>query len=1197
MSHSKEAIMKTSRLFVRIFLVFAMFLLLMAPVFAATDYGFHWEISEDGVLTISGGGKMEVNVPPWEKQADQIRKVVIGEGFTELEGAIFQKCENLEEILFPQSLRVIPSFIADSPALKRVYIPAGVVKLHPKAFYNCDNLERIDVDPENPVFASDNMGVVYSKDMTMLLMAPEGLRGSYIIPSNVYSVGGKYQYEYYSENDDIHFEVNEVYSPFASCNELEYLQISEGVKVIGDNAFSGCTGLTEVIIPDSVFRIDQYAFRSCISVKSLHIGSGVKVIGDYAFHNMDALTELTVPGNVRDIGMYAFAEMDNLEKVVLEDGVDRIDRCTFLSCFKLKELRLSATLHTVSESAFRNCYELVNLKIPANVFSIESLAFDNINGLKKVTFEGNAPILAEDSFEGGTIEFSYPKGNETWDALVGTNAGTYARIRWSSYQPETIPDDVVYLLDTAFSEKVYEGTYYEFELWSDGILYINGKGLSGSYDGFHKDRVKKIVIEEGIHGFDLLARFDCENLEEIILPDSMNNLRFGLFSSCSRLKKITFLGDAPSFDELALPSKDIEFCYPEGDESWDLLVGSNVNQGSRIIWTAYEREEPDVPGEPEEPELSTHGTLMGGKENIKWVLYEDGLMEISGTGRFDHSNWGSVSELIKKVVIREGITHVGFSAFVDCVNMTEIVLPNTLRGIDDMAFRNCPKLQRVNIPAGVINLEPTAFLDCESLAFIEVDPENPYFTGDARGVIFNKEMTMLLIAPRGLTGSYTVPESVTEVGGTVTFRSKPNRETTYGYIGFNGCGKLTEVILPKGLVSITSGAFENCVALQRIQLPEGLRQIGSGAFRNCDRIKEMCIPGVEILYEGVFAGCNALERVVIGEGTREIQDGAFQECRTLREVILPDSLVSIGYKAFHYTNLRSVTIPANVTSILSEAFSYTDMTHLVFLGEPPKMTLQGRYNFNYVYPEGSEAWLRVAEENKDPFYQNFWLPYRTKYVDGQPCYVIAEGTDNGISWVLEGDGTLTLSGKGTIGTAGPWAEMELQILCLVVEEGITAIAEEVFAEFERLRCVHLPESLESVGAAAFVNCDSLEKLEFAGPVPSFGANCFANVAGVLCYDVADGSWNDEILKPTGGSFILIGSVFPEKPEQPEQPQGMLGDVDGNGKLNYSDALMILRASIGLETLTPEQEVQADFDGDGIINYNDALQVLRASIGL
>ena len=60
---------------------------------------------------------------------------------------------------------------------------------------------------------------------------------------------------------------------------------------------------------------------------------------------------------------------------------------------------------------------------------------------------------------------------------------------------------------------------------------------------------------------------------------------------------------------------------------------------------------------------------------------------------------------------------------------------------------------------------------------------------------------------------------------------------------------------------------------------------------------------------------------------------------------------------------------------------------------------------------------------------------------------------------------------------------------------------------------------------------------------------------------------------------------------------MLGDVDGNGKLNYSDALMILRASIDLETLTPEQEVQADFDGDGIINYNDALQVLRASIGL
>ena len=62
-------------------------------------------------------------------------------------------------------------------------------------------------------------------------------------------------------------------------------------------------------------------------------------------------------------------------------------------------------------------------------------------------------------------------------------------------------------------------------------------------------------------------------------------------------------------------------------------------------------------------------------------------------------------------------------------------------------------------------------------------------------------------------------------------------------------------------------------------------------------------------------------------------------------------------------------------------------------------------------------------------------------------------------------------------------------------------------------------------------------------------------------------------------------------------KGLPGDVDGDGALSYNDALTVLRASIGLVTLTPEQEALADFDGDGGLSYNDALMILRASIGL
>ena len=371
--------MKTSRKIFRWITVFAMFLTLMAPVFAAQDYGITWEITEDGVLTISGNG--EITDFPWNSQTEIISKVVIEEGITGIGNDAFISCVNLEEVVFPDSLMFIGDSIFRTEYLKRVFIPARVCELSSYAFQYCTNLERIDVSPENAWFTSDSMGVVYSKDMTMLLMAPTGFQGSYTILGTVRSVGGEYAYEYYREKYDDYFQVREAYSPFRFCERLTDIHFSAGVETIGASAFRGCDGLTEIIIPDSVFRVDDYAFAGCSFVESLHIGSGVKVIGDHSFDGLRALTELIVPGNVRNIGIYAFAESDNLEKVFFEDGIRKIGKYAFLSCFKLKELRLPGTLWQITESAFRNCYELVNVTIPANVTSIESLAFDNIEGL------------------------------------------------------------------------------------------------------------------------------------------------------------------------------------------------------------------------------------------------------------------------------------------------------------------------------------------------------------------------------------------------------------------------------------------------------------------------------------------------------------------------------------------------------------------------------------------------------------------------------------------------------------------------------------------------------------------------------------------------------------------------------------------------------------------------------------------------
>jgi hypothetical protein len=194
---------------------------------------------------------------------------------------------------------------------------------------------------------------------------------------------------------------------------------------------------------------------------------------------------------------------------------------------------------------------------------------------------------------------------------------------------------------------------------------------------------------------------------------------------------------------------------------------------------------------------------------------------------------------------------------------------------------------------------------------------------------------------------------------------------------------------------------------------------------------------------------------------------------------------------------------------------------------------------------------------------------------------------------------LTITGVGELvfrmpGTAAvrtaepaPWAAYANLIKSVVVEEGITEIGAATFQELPNLETVTVAGSVETVGDSAFADCEKLKVVTFEGTAPEFGKDCFQNVTAHVVHPEADETWKEDVLQDAGGDLKLTT----------EAPVGLIGDVDGNGKLTYNDALIILRASIKLGTLTDEQRALADFDGNGKLDYNDALKVLRASIGL
>lgn len=212
-----------------------------------------------------------------------------------------------------------------------------------------------------------------------------------------------------------------------------------------------------------------------------------------------------------------------------------------------------------------------------------------------------------------------------------------------------------------------------------------------------------------------------------------------------------------------------------------------------------------------------------------------------GRGAFEncHSFTGSL-------VLPEGLTSIDTAAFFYCNGFTgSLTLPNNLTSIGWGAFMGCKGLTSVTIPASVKEISRAAFSKCSSLSSIVVDGNTAYDSVD--NVLFSKDHTLLLCYPAGKEGtSYVVPESVTEI---------------WAY-AFSGCRDLTSVTIPKGVTYIDSGSFEFCSSLTSMTIPDSVTSICYGAFTSCSSLTSVTIPWrMTKVEEQAFSGCGKLTDV------------------------------------------------------------------------------------------------------------------------------------------------------------------------------------------------------------------------------------------------------------------------------------------------------------------------------------------------
>ena len=808
------------------------------------------------------------------------------------------------------------------------------------------------------------------------------LNGWYNTPGGAAGNGALYDDPYFSGNGDIILYAN--WTPRTYTITLDYGEYGAGSQTTAQVTYGQSYQLPVATQNDSA-ESGTKIFMGWYSSSDINSTRYTDELGNSLTVWLLADENVTLHAGFADA--VEFVEDGDGYSVTAGDQIRRVSNLVIPAQYNGKNVV------SIAQDAFRGISTLYSISIPDTIRQIDQGAFSNCNNLAGVyvydTEYENDPVYY--SSADGSLLYINAITQQTELAFVPrTLTGTYTvpdgvtAILTETFYGKTSGDDISRIVLPTTVTYVADGAFYnmrrltEIEFEEGGTEPLVFSPTAIDWNTSEGNAIQVLTLPARLQEFEeaepiVFARYT--NLREINIvgtytdTDSSDGTDQQAYSSWNGMllnggrDTLLFCPIGTTLTQVTIPGfilniGDYAFCVNPSGEYWSRAQHNNITSvtfhpamreiGDYAFYRSENLETVVFPAASNPSELTIGEYAFASCPHLSTVTFNE-------TGTMGTETVEDVLYYVYQAEQSCGIVEIGAHAFEDCPEIGEIVLPSTLELLGDYAFaedeglqdldlshihyelefglypfENCTGLTSVEITDNVGEIEFYAvFHGCSNLADFTVGPNNPNYSADDQGVIYNRDRTTLIYFPEGYDeatdGIYQIPSTVTRIGGAA----------------FEGKSNLTQITIPATVTDIAENAFANCLNLATVtfDMAEGEElEIGRYAFYGCGKLTSISLPartksiGNYSFAATTTAGANGgLTSVTLNEGLTTIGEYAFRGQKGITSITIPSTVTSIGASAFAYSGLTGVN-PVRFTQPSSGARTGLTLGDYVFAG-------------------------------------------------------------------------------------------------------------------------------------------------------------------------------------------------------------------------------------------------------------------------